>query len=145
MFYRLSIYPIHLSPLRERKEDIPLLFQHFIKKNQYESIQITKQALKKLIGYPWPGNIRELENVFHYSIVNSKNDTIEESHLPEKIFSASDIKIHTGSKRTLYDYEKEILKQALKNNKGNQTKTAEQLGITRAVLIYKMKKLGVKK
>ena len=145
LFYRLSIYPIHLSPLRERKEDIPLLFQHFIKKNQYESIQITKLALKKLIGYPWPGNIRELENAFHYSIVNSKNDTIEESHLPEKIFSASDIKIHTGSKRTLYDYEKEILKQALKNNKGNQTKTAEQLGITRAVLIYKMKKLGVKK
>ncbi len=145
LFYRLSIFPVQIPPLRDRKEDIPLLFEHFFKKNQYKPVQITKQALKKLMNFPWPGNVRELENVFHYSIVNSKKDKIDTVHLPEKIFSASDIKINTGKKtRTLYDYEKEILQKALKNNKNNQTKTAEQLGITRAVLIYKMKKLGIK-
>ena len=145
LFFRLNIFPIHLVPLRERKEDIPLLIQHLAKKFKYGNIQITKQVLKKLMDYQWPGNIRELENVFHYAIVNSKKKAIDVSHLPEKIMSSARITIDTkDKKRTLADYEREIISQALNNNNGNQTKTAGQLGITRAVLIYKMKKLGMK-
>jgi len=146
LFYRLSIYPIDLLPLRERKEDIPLLFHHFAKKNQYNSIQFTEQALKKLMAYQWPGNIRELENVFHYAIVNSKKNTIEVDHLPGKIVDLLEMKIDvSGKPKTLDHHEKKIIRHALKSNDNNQTKTAKQLGITRAVLIYKMKKLGIKK
>jgi two-component system NtrC family response regulator len=143
LFFRLGIYPVEIPPLRARQDDIPLLISHFIEQQKL-NVKIAKSAMQKLKEYKWPGNIRELQNVLNYSAVNVDDGMIEVEHLPEKIFNTSDLELDlSGKSRTLAEYEKEIIINALEGNKGNQTKTAKELGVTRAVLLYKMKKLGL--
>ncbi len=133
LFYRIHVIPIHLPPLRERREDIPLLVDHFIKKySKKMSKKIKKidpKALKKLMLYDWPGNIRELENVVEYAIVMTESEIIGEEHiiLPEDV----DSKVKTF-KEAKAEFEKNYLRTVLKITRGNVSQAAALAGKYRA-------------
>ena len=149
LYYRLKVVPIHLPPLRERKEDIPLLVNHFIEKfNQKmgKKIQgISTQALQLLMKYHWPGNVRELENLLEFAFIQCKKSVIEVSHLPldfrQKIGAPA--LVSRESHRLLEEYEKELIEKTLAENWGSRVKTARQLGVSKATLWRKMKKYGL--
>jgi two-component system response regulator AtoC len=139
LFYRLNIFPIILPPLRERKEDIPELVNHFIK--DYQILGVDKKALNKLMDYDWPGNVRELQNVIERASIMA-DSLIMESDLPA--FSASkDIGAYTyripDSGFELDQFEKYLIEQALHKAKGNKTRAAEILGVTRRRLYSMLK------
>ncbi len=149
LFYRLSVVPIHLPSLRERKEDIPLLLEHFLQK--YNRItkkkinNISSEVKKALIGYDWPGNIRELENTIERAVVLSKGDEIELEDLMYHGISSTPSLFHMvrGKYQTLDDIEKEYIKTVLLTHQGNQSKTAKILGIDRKTLWAKIKKYEI--
>ena len=151
LFYRLSVVPIHLPPLREIKEDIPLLVDHFLKK--YNKIakknikSISPQVKKALMDYDWPGNIRELENTIERAVVLSRGDQIDIDALVYHGISANYSYINplSDQSKTLYEIEKEYIRSVLQSHLGNKTKTAEILGIDRKTLWAKIKKYNLQK
>ncbi len=145
LYYRLNVVPMNIPPLRERKEDIPYLVDHFVKKF---GGQISEGALDRLVSYHWPGNVRELENVIERSILLAKGPRVE----------ADDIKIETGVGRsrpafsaeaflpeglTLDQYEQSIIREALKRANGNKSQAARLLGLTRNALRYRLTQMGI--
>jgi transcriptional regulator with GAF, ATPase, and Fis domain/serine/threonine protein kinase/tetratricopeptide (TPR) repeat protein len=146
LYYRLAVISIRLPPLRERREDIALLIQHFIAENQKASIgdikAISKKALSLLTRYSWPGNVRQLEMVLKNASLFADGGTLQ----PEHFDSFPDIMGNTGSQlgagqlsgRTLNDIEREAVIQALKDTQGNKKRAAEQLGIDRRTLYNKL-------
>ncbi len=149
LFYRLSVVPIHLPPLRQRKEDIPLLVDHFLAKyNKRAKKQINKinqDVLKALMEYDWPGNIRELENTIERAVVLSKNNEIRsEDLLYHGISSASSfLTLMIGKYRSLDEIEKEYIKAVLQAHHWNKSHTANILGIDRKTLLAKIKKYNI--
>jgi two-component system NtrC family response regulator len=149
LYYRLNVIRIHVPSLRERKEDIPLLIDHFIRiyseKEKKRIKDITDEAMKIILKYNFPGNIRELENIIERAVVFSRGDYITKEDLPVSITEKP--KYSTGGKLndTIEKIEKEIVLEALKNNDWNQTKSATNLGISERVLRYKMNKYKIKK
>lgn len=154
LYYRLNVININVPPLRERKEDIPLLVDHFIKqKNARMNINIkgiSKEALECLLKYSWPGNIRELENCIERVMILCEGEIISKENLPRAVLqnSVSDtyaieaddnlsIKEHT---RRL---EKHLIKQALIRTKGNRTQAAKLLEVSHRTLLYKIKEFGL--
>jgi DNA-binding NtrC family response regulator len=151
LYYRLNVLPIDIPPLRERKEDIPFLAEHFVKKlmkdvgGRVESISET--AIQKLLQYHWPGNVRELENVIERSMVLSPGPVLE----PE------DIKLDTAPRRaqssfdvpflpdgmTLDQFEQSIIREALNRANGNKSHAARLLGLTRNALRYRLSQMGI--
>jgi DNA-binding NtrC family response regulator len=148
LYYRLNVIRIQLPALRERKEDIPLLVDHFIRiyaKQENKDIKgITDAAMKDLMRYNFPGNVRELENIIERAVVFSKEEYLQKDDLPN--LSAAKIKeLPKGKLNDVKDkIEKEMIELALKNNEWNQTKAASELGISERVLRYKMKNLHIK-
>ncbi len=150
LFYRISVFPIKLPALRERKEDIPLLAAHFLKKyNEQENKQIegiSPEALELLMAYNWPGNVRELENAIERAVVLTTNNEIGAKELPTAVRSLGEKKLYE-SDNTLSSWieklEEEALRQALLENEGNISKTAKKLGIGRATIYRKAKKYGL--
>jgi len=145
LYYRLNVVPMNIPPLRERKEDIPYLVDHFVKKF---GGQISEGALERLVSYHWPGNVRELENVIERSILLAKGPRVE----------ADDIKIESGIGRarpafsaeaflpegmTLDQYEQSIIREALKRANGNKSQAARLLGLTRNALRYRLTQMGI--
>lgn len=149
LFYRLSVVPIIIPPLRERKDDIPLLVDHFLVKfAKGQKIRISKEALRVLEGYDWPGNVRELENVMERAVVLSGGKVIGEDDVPDfvKFGRAEESKVQIPQDGiSLEEIEKEAIVLALKKTGWNQTKAAEFLKIPRHVLLYRMKKLSIRK
>ena len=149
LFYRLSVVPIHLPPLRERKDDIPLLVDHFLQKyNKRAKKNITgvsSRALKALKEYDWPGNIRELENTVERAVVLSQGDGIELEDLMYHGIGtgATAPGSFSGNSKTLEDMEKEYIKAVLQAQFGNKTRAAEILGIDRKTLWAKIKKYRI--
>ncbi|UCC39577.1 MAG: sigma-54-dependent Fis family transcriptional regulator [Candidatus Aminicenantes bacterium] len=149
LFYRLSVVPVPLPPLRERKEDIPLLVEHFLQKYNKRAkrsiISISPRVKKALMGYEWPGNIRELENTIERAVVLSKSQEIEiENLVYHGINTGSEFwNPGTGKFRTLDEIEKEYIKAALQAQSGNKSKTAGILGIDRKTLWAKIKKYNL--
>ncbi|MFA6450653.1 MAG: sigma-54 dependent transcriptional regulator [bacterium] len=153
LYYRLCVVPIKLPPLRERREDIPLLTAHFINKYRKEAgihnLRVTDEAVEAFMKYRWPGNVRELENVVHRCIATSSSDEIRLADLPENVRRADN---STGKLLidlpdegiVLEDLEKEIIIRSLEKNDYNQSRTARYLGITRNTLLYRMEKFGLK-
>ena len=144
-YYRINVIRIKLPPLRERREDIPLLIKHFIRrfnnlKNKFIS-DISPEALVVLVNYDFPGNIRELENIIEHAFVLCKKKIIELEDLPES-FNAkeSSLLIKPTSMNQL---ESEYLAEVLKRNNWNRKKTAEELGIHKTTLWRKIKKLNI--
>ncbi len=160
LFYRLNVIPIHIPPLRERRDDIPLLVEHFIKKcNQRNSKRnvtaVSGDAMKTLLKYQWPGNIRELENVIERAIILSKgHDIITRQDLPEILQESGEVingdNINTINnqkegflKEVLKHPEKQIIQNGLEETSWNRKQAAANLGINRSTLYNKMKKYGL--
>jgi two-component system response regulator HydG len=150
LFYRLNVVPIHLPPLRERKEDIPLLADHFFRLYQEKNRKSIKGFLPKtidtLMRYDWPGNIRELENVIERAILLCRSDYISPEDLPPPLQGEQGgekplISIPPGM--TLEEVERETIIQTLEETGGNRTQTAQILGISRKTLQNKLKEYGL--
>ncbi len=144
LFYRINVFKIHLPPLRERMEDIPLLIDHFIdrfnilqKKNIEE---ISDDAMALLMAYRYPGNIRELANLIERAFILCKDGRIEKKHLPDFLFAAN-ASPEGKTAASFRDLEADYLIDALRKNNGNRPQTARQLGIHRSTLYRKIKAL----
>jgi len=154
LFYRLNVLPIHIPPLRERKEDIPLLIHHFIQKfDQAMNKNVTDidhKALEVLMNYKWYGNVRELENTIERAIVLTDKNIIELENLPIEIqnfkeeFQLEPLPDEEYSiKKASKALETNLIKKALKKTKGNHTHAARLLEISHRALLYKIKEYGI--
>lgn len=146
LFYRLMVVPIHIPPLRERKEDIPLLTMHFLDKFNREfgfSKTISPQVIDKFTEYSWPGNVRQLENVIERMIVTTQGNEIQVAALPKPVLQSSLMpKNCTKLKEAVAAVEKYLLAEALREH-GNLYKAAEVLGIDRTTVFRKAVKYGL--
>ena len=145
LYYRLKVIDIEMPPLRERKEDIPILVQHFIHKFSKELKKavssVSEDALKILLNYFWPGNVRELENIIQRAITLSQHEVILPDDLPASIIQKTDEKLFEKAmeeKFTLDQLEKEYVKRVLIETGGNKSKAAERLGLDRKTLYRKL-------
>lgn len=153
LFYRLNVYPIQLPPLRERKEDIPVLAEHFLIKSaanmgRMEVPQLSLSALKQLSDYDWPGNIRELEHLIERTLIKTRGNLIEHIELPEIRNDQAQINLQNAGRRTLEQIEADHILSVLKSCNGKVTGSggaAEILGLPPSTLTSRMKKLGIKK
>ncbi len=154
LYYRLNVISIHLPPLRERKEDIPLLIDHFLKKyseiNQKKIQDLSKEARTILSRHPYPGNVRELENLIERAVVLCRGEVITTQDLPFHLQEGPSEKVWeiSGKTKTLPDslgeIERDLIVKALHQHQGVQTRAAESLGISERVLRYKIKKYGIR-
>ena len=149
-YYRIHVFPIRLPPLRERKEDIPLLVEHFLKSTAplQKGKPITPGFLEALQAYDWPGNVRELQNTLHRYVSQGEVDFLGE-RINSKISETSNFGDTINHRKialdqTVADYEKATILSALKNYEGHKTKTAAALGISRATHFNKMKKYAIR-
>jgi two-component system response regulator HydG len=151
LFYRLNVIPIHLPPLRKRKEDIPLLAEHFFdiyrEKNKSSSKGFLPKTLDLMIRYEWPGNVRELENVVERAVLLCRDEYISAHDLPPEIQGAegkdqSLVSIPSGM--TIKEIEKEAILQTLAETGGSRTQTARILGVSRKTLQNKLKEYGIR-
>ena len=151
-YYRVHIIPITLPPLRERREDIPLLIDHFLKIYGYEKElpPLTGAVLEKMQGYNWPGNVRELENTLHRYATLKKLDFLGSSSKEQAASPAPSVDLSSDSEKTtpkLRDFvavqEKKYIMQLLEQNQWNRSKVASILGISRRYLFTKMRNFGI--
>jgi two-component system, NtrC family, response regulator AtoC len=153
LYYRLNVVPMNIPPLRERKQDIPFLANHFLRKLAPDSGKevdgISDAAMEKLVGYHWPGNVRELENVIERALILCRGSQLE----------ADDIKLEMAPRArpagdpnqhhflpeglTLDQYEQEIIREALRRADGNKSQAARLLGLTRNALRYRLTQMGL--
>src|SRR6266851_4500724 len=156
LFYRLNVINIHMPPLRERKEDIPALVEHFLAKHRYSATAqpaaISEEALKRLMEYDWPGNVRELENVVERAVVLSRGQIITSRELPFGDHEADGHEEEGGDevsveksffKKSVAQFEKDLIMKVLRDANGNRSKAAEMLGIYRRLLYAKIKEYGL--
>ncbi|MBM7856152.1 two-component system NtrC family response regulator [Desulfohalotomaculum tongense] len=150
LFYRLNVMRINLPPLRERKEDISLLVNHFLAKfNPSKAKKISAEAMKILSQYDWPGNIRELQNVIERASIVCQESEIKPIHLPKELIDSTKeiqdpiLKLPDNG-ISLIELEKQLIIKALEKHNYNQTKAAKYLGITRPTLLYRMQKYDIK-
>ncbi len=141
LYYRLSIFPILVPPLRDRKKDIALLTNHFIEKYSEEQdrkiLEISPPAMDMLVGYHWPGNVRELENCIERAIILCTEGIIDTYHLPANLHILRDIGTHEEEppfRNTMAKLEKDIITEELKRSRGNMAKAARTLGITERMM-----------
>ena len=151
LYYRLNVLPINIPPLRERKEDIPFLAQHFVQKfakdvgGRIEAI--SEPAIQKLMQYHWPGNVRELENVIERSMVLSQGPVLKPDDI--RLDDAPRARAQNGGEAflpegvTLDEYEQSIIREALKRANGNKSQAARMLGLTRNALRYRLQQMGI--
>ena len=145
LYYRLNVIPLHLPPLRDRKEDIPVLTKHFIEKYSREfgkAIKtISAYALELLMQYPFPGNIRELENIIERSVALETSNIILPENLVLDITEIPDAGLNLNDE--IAKFEKALIEKALRKAKGSKTKAAELLMISYDSLYYRSEKLGI--
>jgi two-component system response regulator AtoC len=149
LFYRLSVVPLELPPLRQRKEDIPLLVEHFLEKLSHKMKKppprISLEAVGILEQYPWPGNVRELEHVIERILILEDTDIIQERNLPSYIIQQQgDLQIFPEDPITLEELEKKYIAFVLKKAEGKIIEAARILGINRKTLSAKINKYGLK-
>jgi transcriptional regulator with GAF, ATPase, and Fis domain len=168
LFYRLNVVPIHIPPLRERREDIPLLADHFIAKFndrlKKEIAAITPEAVERLVAYQWPGNIRELENLMERTVLFCEGPEIRVSDLPPEVAGAATPhpvaataqaageeaprpapeSLKEAVRAETERVERELIQRALDATGGNVTQAARKLKISRKSLQTKMKELGLR-
>lgn len=146
LYYRINVVKIEIPPLRERMEDIPLLVEHFV--DRLNSLQgkevegIADEALHCLMAHPFPGNVRELENVIERAFVVCHAGVIERGHLPGGLCAAAGV-TETTQQKTLSQIEASFLMNALRRNNWSRIETARQLGMHKTTLFRKMRALGV--
>ncbi len=154
LYYRLKVIPLDMPPLRERREDIPLLINHFIdtfNKEYRKNVQgVSPEALKLLINYNWPGNVRELRNLIERAVILENKKFITPEDLPREIMPCFPLETPSGDEFALPEkgidldqLEKNLILQALTRTKGNKTQAARLLSISRDVLRYRIKKYNL--
>lgn len=152
LFFRINVIPIHLPPLRARKEDIPLLadafFHRIALKNRKPIRGIGNDAMAALMAYHWPGNVRELKSAFEYAFVTCQEAMIRPHHLPPDIYSDSGAPPLPKPEPVRQPFDRQEIQrleliEALEASDGNQTKAAEQLGVTRVTVWNRMRRFGV--
>ena len=145
LYYRLSVVPMPIPPLRERKEDIPALANYFLKKhsekNRKHMKRIAQEAMDKLVAYDWPGNVRELSNCIERAVILSLGDDITLESLPNSIRQSSSAP--TGDLNIMEQAERSAILTALKSCGGNKSLAAEKLGINRKTLASKMQRYNI--
>jgi PAS domain S-box-containing protein len=147
LFYRLNVIPIHLPPLRNRKSDIPLLADHFLREAEQESGTkvpgLSNESLNLMLDYHWPGNVRELKNVIQFSVVRSRTDQIHPADLPLEIAQGHDLQTRYPTPPVRHPQQNppsrgkldaQSVKEAIKKTGGNKSKAARVLGVGRATL-----------
>jgi len=149
LYYRINVVKLELPPLRERKEDIFLLIEHFISRfNRLHNKNIccvTNEVTAILCAYDYPGNVRELENIIEHCFVLCEGEIIEAKHLPGSLRPSSKLdKTKVSTPATIKQMEIILITQALRRNKGNKTAAAKQLGIDKSTLFRKMKAFDIK-
>lgn len=169
LYYRLNVIPINIPPLRDRKEDIPLLVDYFVKyfnKTKGKNIKgISEKAINIMLGYSWPGNVRELENIIERTVILKGEGTIEDEDMPEKMLGShsvnnrfpllepndticSEVYLPDNGiclKTALDELEKDLILRALKKSNWVKNKAAKLLRLNRTTLIEKIKKIGITK
>ncbi len=149
LYYRINVFPIFIPSLRERRNDIPLLVDHFIEKfnkeNNSKIKRITTSALNMLMVYSWPGNIRELENCIERACILSTDNVIHSYHLPPSLQTADSTNTSAkgGMMYTVEQVEKQLIREALTTSKGNIVKAADDLKITERMLGTRLKKYNI--
>ncbi|MGC8759173.1 MAG: sigma-54-dependent transcriptional regulator [Bryobacteraceae bacterium] len=154
LYYRLNVFPITIPPLRERREDIPLLAERFLRKFAAETgsrvEEISPEAMRKLVEYHWPGNVRELENVIERSLLYADGKVLLPEHIrldyaPRRSVNgtagAADGFLPEGM--TLDEYEQHLIREALRRAGGNKSQAARLLGLTRNALRYRLSQMGL--
>jgi len=135
LFYRLNVIPIHLPPLRDRKTDIPLMIDHFLRDaaDRYgrEPLKVSNRALSLMMDYRWPGNVRELQNAIQFAFVKCGGNVIEIEHLPLELREAADVCGRRGPTRKL---DLDAVREALARTGGNKVRAAKLMGVGRATL-----------
>jgi DNA-binding NtrC family response regulator len=158
LYYRLNVIPIEVPPLRERREDIPLLVSHFLngatEEKQFGPCTLTAEALELLIRHDWPGNVRELENLIERLVVLKGEGEIGVAELPEPLRAGSSPAAHAGPRESLPQtglsfhevvdrFEADLIRQALERTHWNKNQAARLLGLNRTTLLEKIKKKGL--
>ena len=149
LFYRLNVVPVQIPPLRQRKEDIPLLALHFLQeKGNSRGLEITPAAMEALIAYSWPGNVRELEHLMERLALTARGDRIDYLDLPEEVLCPCEDEVRTclGEKsldEITDDLAKQVIRAALARTGGNKAKAADLLRIPPSTLRSKMEKYGM--
>uniref|UniRef100_A0A7C4ASH7 PAS domain S-box protein n=2 Tax=Desulfomonile tiedjei TaxID=2358 RepID=A0A7C4ASH7_9BACT len=147
LFYRIQVFKISLPPLRERKEDIPLLVEHFI--NRFNRLRgknisgLSDRAMRAFMRHTWPGNIRELENAIAHAFILCHGGLIELEHLPDPLRKGVAAESVTEPGETLEELEMRAIQEALARNKGRKTAAARELGINKTTLWRKLKHFGL--
>src|SRR5207237_193256 len=139
LYYRLNVLPVRLKPLRDRREEIPMLVEHFLKKHKKH---VSKGAMNRLCQYGWPGNVRELANIIERAAVLSPGDEISGDMIAPWLEGGAPTSQSTLG-LPLENVERRVIEENLKANGGNREKTARILGITSRTLRDKLKKWGV--
>jgi len=157
LYYRLNVVPIHMPPLRERKEDIPLLIRHFLAKYSREAgkggLYLSQATMDLLLGYHWPGNVRQLENTIERAVILASGTSIlpeqvrghlQEGSEAEQSEAVPGIRYEGRTMREiLQEVEREAIARALRKERGNKLQTAKRLGISRRALLYKIEMYGL--
>jgi len=145
LYYRLNVFSIHMPPLRERKEDIPLLSRYFLKKfclKEGKKIQeISSDAMKALMDYNWPGNVRQLENALSYAVIISQEETVKRKHLPPFLKETGG----EPARVSLSENERGLILQALEESNWNKHDAARRLQLSRSTLYSKIRRYGLGK
>jgi len=150
LYYRLNVIPIEVPPLRERRDDIPLLIRHFIKRfstRMERDVTISKEAEDVLLRYKWDGNVRELENVIERAITITEDDIIGLDDLPSEVFNNKEGHVDKTSiypeELTLSEVERLHIENVLRATGGNKSRAARRLGIDYSTLLRKLKSMGI--
>src|SRR5450755_1016214 len=149
LYYRLNVLPIDIPPLRDRKEDIPLLVQHFIRKlgkDVASPVQsISEAAMERLLAYHWPGNVRELENVMERSLVLANGSVLDAADIRLDLQPRTRMAVETflPDGMTLDQHEQALIREALKRANNNKSQAARLLGLTRNALRYRLSQMGL--
>jgi len=145
LFYRLNVIAFAIPPLRERREDIPLLVDYFLdrfNRKQGRALRLEDDALQLLVGHPWPGNVRELEHALERMVILGEGDTITIDDLPFRIANGGEAELAAPSRGSLADTEKAHIREMLERHGWNYSRTADALGISRTTLWRKLKEYG---
>jgi len=147
LYYRLNVISLHMPPLRDRPDDVPLLTEHFLARSgDGQRVEITPEALERLSDYDWPGNVRELENALERAAVLSGGKPIDLDHLPDRVIdppAQSLVADRPAGNPTLDTIEQAYVLWVLQSEGGNKARTAEILGIDPSTLYRKLGRYGV--
>jgi Nif-specific regulatory protein len=147
LYYRLNIFPITLPSLRERKEDIPLLIEHFLarlKEERGSARQLSPLAQEALLAYDWPGNVRELQNAVERAYVMAEGEVLHHYHLPQPLqATAENGAASLGLFEAVEAFERDLIRHALRTTRGNRNQAAKLLRLSERALAYKVRKHGI--